>query len=71
MCRTGPPLPETLKLLAPLANLEELNLGGNKLGGVITANVAAFANLKMLVLYEMGLDGKPLSTRPERFRIFG
>jgi len=67
LCCTGPPLPETLKLLAPLANLEELNLGGNKLGGAITADAAAFANLKKLVLYEMGLDGKPLSTHTERF----
>ena len=62
LCRTGPPLPETLKLLAPLANLEELNLAGNKLGGAITADAAAFANLKKLVLYAMGLYGKPLST---------
>ena len=39
-CCAGPPLPEALKLLAPLANIEELFLGGNELGGAITADVA-------------------------------
>ena len=65
MLRTGPPLPETLKLLAPLANLEELSLSGSKLGGTITAHVIVFTNLKELNLAAMGLDGKPLSTRTE------
>ena len=68
LCCTGPPLPETLKLLAPLANLEELSLGGNKLGGAITTNVAAFKKLKKLDLHRMGLVGKPLSVRTERLR---
>ena len=67
LCCTGPPLPETLKLLAPLANLEELSLTGNELGGTITADVIVLANLKELDLASMGLDGKPLSTRSERF----
>ena len=47
-CCAGPPLPETLKLLAPLANLEELSLGGNELGGAITADVAVLTKLKKL-----------------------
>ena len=67
LCCTGPPLPETLKLLAPLANLEELSLTGNELGGTITADVIVLANLKELNLASMGLDGKSLSTRSERF----
>ena len=66
LCCTGPPLPETLKLLAPLANLEVLSLGGNMLGGAITADVIVFANLKELVLSNMGLGGKPLSIRADR-----
>ena len=66
-CRAGPPLHETIKLLSPLANLEELGLGGNKLGGAITADVAAFKMLKKLGLSNMRLDGKLLSTRTERF----
>ena len=45
----GPPLPETLRLLAPLApTLESLSLGGNKLGGTITDDIAAFAQLTRL-----------------------
>ena len=63
LCCTGPPLPEALKLLAPLTNLEVLSLSNNKLGGAITADVAVFANLKELGLYNVGLDGKPLSIR--------
>ena len=56
--RTGPPLPETLRLLAPLAStLEKLNLGGNELGGTITDDIAAFTKLSELYLYEMGLEG--------------
>ena len=54
----GPPLQETFKLLSPLTELEELNLGGNKLGGTITADVAVFNKLKRLSLWSLGLDGK-------------
>jgi len=67
LCYAGPPLHEALKLLAPLANLEELSLGGNALGGTITADVEVFTKLKKLYLHRMGLDGKRLSTRSERF----
>ena len=62
----GPPLPEALKLLVPLVNIEELSLGGNKLGGTITADVQVFKKLKKLGLSNMGLNGKLLSTRSER-----
>ena len=56
--RTGPPLPETLRLLAPLApTLKKLGLGGNKLGGTITDDIAAFTKLTELNLYDMGLEG--------------
>ena len=67
LCCAGPPLPEALKLLAPLANLEELSLGGNALGGTITADVAVFKKLKKLDLSRMILGGKPLSIHIERF----
>ena len=54
----GPPLPETLRLLAPLAsNLEILSLGVNKLGGTITDDIAVFTKLTELLLYNMGLEG--------------
>ena len=56
-CCAGPPLPETLQLLARLANLEVLSLGGNALGGTITADVEVFTKLKKLDLHGMGLDG--------------
>ena len=69
LCCAGPPLPEALKLLAPLANLEELSLGGNALGGTITADVEVFTKLKKLDLHGMGLDGKRLSIRTERFSL--
>ena len=46
-----------------------LSLGGNKLGGAISADVAVFTNLKELGLNNMGLDGKPLSPRTERLLI--
>ena len=69
LCCAGPPLPEALKLLAPLANLEELSLGGNALCGTITADVEVFTKLKKLDLHGMGLDGKRLSTRSERLRM--
>ena len=54
----GPPLPETLRLLAPLAsNLENLDLGYNELGGTITEDIAAFSKLTELELGGMGLEG--------------
>ena len=56
----GIPLQETIKLLSPLTELEELNLGENKLGGAITADVAVFTKLKRLILFDMRLDGKSL-----------
>ena len=56
--RTGPPLPETLRLLAPLApTLGKLNLSSNKLGGTLTADIEAFTKLTKLVLFNMGLRG--------------
>ena len=67
LCCTGPPLPEALKLLASLANLEVLSLSGNELGGAITADVAVFNKLKKLELRGMGLDGEPLSIHTECF----
>ena len=55
----GPPLPETLRLLAPLAsNLEKLSLGYNKLGGTITDDISAFTKLTWLLLTGMGLEGE-------------
>ena len=59
----GPPLQETIKLLLPLKKIEELNLGGNKLGGTITPDVGVFSNLKKLILNNMGLDGKSFRTQ--------
>ena len=56
--RTGPPLPELLILLAPLAKtLEKLFLNWNKLGGTITADIAAFGKLTELCLVDMALRG--------------
>ena len=61
IARTGPSLPETLRLLAPLAStLEQLNLGYNKLGGTITPDIAAFTKLTKLGLSHMGLEGASL-----------
>ena len=58
IARTGPPLPETLCLLAPLVpTLEKLDLGGNKLGGTITDDISSFTKLTELALYKMNLDG--------------
>ena len=55
----GPPLPETLRLLAPLApTLEKLNLSDNKLGGTITDDIAAFTNLTELDLRLVNLKGE-------------
>ena len=63
MARTGPPLPETLRLLAPLApTLETLSLGGNKLGGTITDDIAAFTKLTELDLRFMNLEGESKCT---------
>ena len=44
-----------LKPLAP--TLETLVLGGNKLGGTITDDIAAFTKLTVLGLSDMGLEG--------------
>ena len=58
IARAGPPLPETLRLLAPLApTLKKLDLSLNKLGGAITDDVAAFTKLTELGLAGMGLEG--------------
>ena len=54
-------------MLTPLTNLEVLDLGFNQLGGNITAEVAAFIKLEQLGLARMGLEGRSLSTRSERF----
>ena len=63
IARTGPSLPETLRLLAPLAStLEQLNLSENKLGGTITPDIAAFTKLTVLGLSSMGLEGASLGT---------
>ena len=56
-------------MLSPLANLEVLALSHNKLGGRFTAEVAAFAKLKELMLFNMGIGGKIGSTRTEWLRI--
>ena len=65
--RAGPPLPETLRLLAPLApKLEQLDLDGNKIGGTITDEIAAFTKLTKLNLAGMGLDGAPHHTATPR-----
>ena len=63
----GPPLPETLRLLAPLAsNLEKLDLSRNKLHSVtediaaftkLTEDIAAFTKLTELQLVDIGLEG--------------
>ena len=58
IARAGPPLPETLLLLAPLApTLEKLNLDGNKLGGTITDGIVTFSKLTELGLENMNLEG--------------
>ena len=44
-----------LKPLAP--TLETLELSGNKLGGTITDDIAAFTKLTSLDLADMGLQG--------------
>ena len=63
LAHTGPSLPETLQLLAPLAStLEQLELGGNELGGTVTPDIAAFTKLTLLGLSSMGLEGASLGT---------
>ena len=63
MC-TGPSLDETLRMLKPLApTLETLGLSGNKLGGFITDDIAAFTMLTSLNLYGMDLKGMFVDTR--------
>ena len=60
----GPTLPKTLLLLALLAEtLEKLFLNGNKLGGMITTDIAPFDKLTELSLVDMALRG-PLPTMP-------
>ena len=45
-------------MLAPLApTLEQLNLGGNPLGGTITTDINAFTKLAYLGLGSMRLEG--------------
>ena len=44
-----------LKPLAP--TLMKLDLSGNKLGGTITDDIAAFTKLTELRLYDMDLEG--------------
>ena len=66
IARAGPSLPETLRLLAPLAStLEQLDLSGNKLGGTVTPDIAAFTKLTftkltVLRLKRMRLEGASL-----------
>ena len=49
-------------MLLPLApTLKFLGLGGNKLGGTITGDIASLTKLKVLYLPEMGLDGTLMS----------
>jgi hypothetical protein len=51
-----------LRLLAPQrATLEELILDGNKLGGVLPPEIGAFAQLRLLNFFHMGLTGPPLT----------
>ena len=52
-------------------SLEILNLAHGKFTGGIPPEWGALMNLKELNMANCGLDGKLLSTRPERFRIFG
>ena len=61
IAQTGPPLPETLQLLAPLApTLKKLNLSDNKgIGGCELPGelLAPFTKLTVLVLRFMDLRG--------------
>ena len=50
---------EMLSRLAPLASsLEVLDLGGKRLGGTITSDIAVFTKLKKLDLSNMDLEGR-------------
>ena len=70
IARTGPSLPETLRLLAPLAStLDHLNLSGNKLGGMVTPDIIAFTKLTALGLNSMGLEGASLARYTAQKRI--
>ena len=53
-----------LKPLAP--TLETLALGGNKLGGTITDDIAAFTKLTELRLFSMDLKGTFVVLTPVR-----
>ena len=68
--RAGPPLPETLRLLSPLApTLEKLNLSSNKLGGTMTGDIMVFTKLTELGLADMSLEGESrvgCAIRPRR-----
>ena len=63
---TGPPLNETLKLLAPLApTLEKLDLSENEdIGGTITTDVTVFTKLTSLNLCNMSLQGAEAPKHP-------
>ena len=53
-----------LRMLKPLApTLKTLALGGNKLGGTITDDIAAFTKLTELHLFNMDLKGTFVDTR--------
>ena len=50
-----------MRIFAPLAStLEVLSLSGNKLGGTITPDIAAFTKLTFLGLSAMDLEGASL-----------
>ena len=54
-------------MLKPLARtLETLALGGNKLGGTITGDIAAFTKLTELRLFDMNLKGTFVVLTPVR-----
>ena len=54
-------------MLKPLARtLETLVLGGNKLGGTITGDIAAFTKLTELRLSDMDLKGRFVVLTPVR-----
>ena len=59
-----------LPRLTPLASrLEVLDLSDNQLGGTITNDITVFSKLEKLNMFNMGLDGKPLSIRSERLNL--
>ena len=65
---TGPPLNETLKLLAPLApTLEKLDLSHNYgIGGTIAGDIAMYTKLTTLGLAGMSLQGAEAPAHPAR-----